>query len=473
MSSPTTGKKDAIFALSRNLAGLKYEDIPTQTAELTKMDILDSLGVAIAATSTAPGCKKVSELVKEMGGKKESTIIGYGGKVPSYMAAFVNATLVHALNYDDMHDGLGIHIACSVFPAAFATAERVGKVTGKEFITAYTLGMDIECRLARALIITGKQRDWFIYGWNIPQVLGYFGAAAAAGRLLGLDEEHLVSTFGLAYSQVAGSRQTNISPGSDKAMYPSFPAKAGVLSALMAQKGIAGPKDCLEGKAGLYNLYFRGEYNPALLTGGLGKSFEAVGFYPFPGCAYTQLFVEVTQQMVNEHNIRPHDVEAITVSVGDKTQALCEPLEIRRNPRIMSEAQYSMPFAVATVITKGKPSIKYFAGDGIRDPEILRISNKVNYQPDPECDLQYGTGVCTAKVEIILRDGRVLHSEQKGFRYGHPQRPISKDEIAEKFRDCASYSSRALPNERIEEIIQMVSKLEEVDDAAEIIRLVS
>jgi 2-methylcitrate dehydratase PrpD len=97
----------------------------------------------------------------------------------------------------------------------------------------------------------------------------------------------------------------------------------------------------------------------------------------------------------------------------------------------------------------------------------------VNYRPDPECDLQYGTGVCTAKIEILLRDGRLLHLEQKGFRQGHPERPMSKDEIAEKFRDCASYSSRALSDEQIEEIIQMVSKLEEVDDAAEIIRLVS
>jgi len=473
MSSSAIEKKDAIFALAESVVNVKYEHIPTEAAGLTKMDILDTLGVSIAASGVAPECKRVTELVKEMAGKEESTIIGYGGKVPSYMASFANAMLAHSLNYDDLHDAFGLHIGCMVLPAALAMAERVGKVSGEEFITAYTLSVDLECRLARALVLRQTPRDWGLYGWLLPQLFGYFGATAAAGRLLGLNVDQLVSAFGLAYSQAAGNKQPFISTGSDKGIYPSYPAKAGVLSTLIAQKGIAGPKDSLEGKAGLYKVYFQGEYDSASLTTDLGKSFEGVGFYRFPCCSLNHPSIEVTLRMVDEHKFRAQDVEAITVFVGGKVQDLCEPLEIRRNPRIMTEAQLSLPFTIATAIAKGKPRIEHFTTDGIKDPEILRLSNKVSCQSDPECYLQFGTGAHPAKVEIKLRDGHVLHSEQKGFRSGHPKRPISKAELIEKFRDCVSYSVRPLPKDSAEEVIKMVDKLEKVDDVSEIIELVS
>ncbi len=177
--------------------------------------------------------------------------------------------------------------------------------------------------------------------------------------------------------------------------------------------------------------------------------------------------------MVKEHKIRPDDVEAITVSAGPKFQGLCEPLEIRRNPRLMSEAQYSLPFTLAVAIAKGKPQIKNFTEEGIKDPEVLRISNKIGYKPDPECDLQWGTGITAEKMEIKLKDGRVLRSEQKGFRYGHPKRPVSKEELIEKFRECAAYSLKPLTKDNVEKVIQMVSNLEKMDDVCQIIRLVS
>ncbi|MFC2001529.1 MmgE/PrpD family protein [Chloroflexota bacterium] len=473
MSISAIENNKAILALAAYVANVRYEQIPLQAAEVTKMDILDSLGVAMAASSTAPVCEKIAELAKEMGGKEESTIIGFGGKVPSYMAAFVNGALVHVLNYDDFCDPLIAHFGCSIFPAALATAERVGKVSGKEFITAYTASVDLQARLTRAIIAGAAPRDWYVYGWLTPQLFGYFGATAVAGRLLGLDKDQLLSAFGLAYSQAAGNKQPLIGGGADKGIYSSYPAKSGVLSALMAQKGIIGPADSLEGAAGLYNVYFQGEYDPTALTRDLGKSFEGAGFYQFPCCGSTHLYLEVTSQMVAEHNIKPEDVEAITVSVGPKIRALCEPLEIRRNPRMLAESQYSLPFIVATAIAKGKPRIENFINEGMKDPEVLSISNKVSYIPDPECDFQWGTGVTAAKIEIKLKDGRVLRSEKKGLRHGHPQRPISNEVLIEKFRECASYSVRPMPEENVEEIINMVGHLEEVDDVSQIVRLIS
>lgn len=474
MVNSLTEKKDAIFALAKNVASVKYEDIPIQAVEIAKMDILDTLGVTIAASGTTPFCKKVVELVKDMGGKEESTIIGYGGKVPSHMAAFANAALAHSLNYGDFHDALAIHIGCSVFPAAIATAERVGKVSGKEFITAYALSMDMESRLARALASKEAPHDWWLdAGWLLPQIFGYFGAAAVAGRLLGLNEEQLINTIGLVYSQVSGTKELLFGGDADKGIYASYPAGAGVISALMAQKGIAGAKSSLEGEAGLYNVYFQGEYDPAPLTSNLGKSFEGVGFHLSPCCSMTHLYIELTLRMVDEHNIRPQDIEAITVFVGEKNQNLCEPLQLKRNPGRMADAQLSLPFVVATAIAKGKPRIEHFTSEGIKDPAVISLSSRVSGQPDKECYLEYGTGLQRAKVEVKLVDGRVLHSEQEGFRYGHPQRPISKEELIGKFKDCASYSVHPLTKDSVESVLQLVDNLEEIEDVSQIIRLVS
>jgi len=468
-------KEDAVFDLADYVVRLIYEDLPSEVVEVTKTDILDTLGVAMAASTTTPSCREMAELVKEMGGKEESTVIAYGGRVPSYMAAFVNAALAHSLNYDDLYDAYDVHPGCILLPSALAVAERIGKVSGKEFITAYTLGIDVMGRLGRAAFPPVLLREWTLYGWFPPQIFGYFGATAVAGRLLGLNEGKMVSAFGLAYCQTAGNLELVYGGGADKGVYPSYPAQAGVLSALMAQRGVAGPRNSLEGRAGLFKVYFQGEYDSASLTADLGKSFEGVnlGFYAFPCCGLAHAYISTTLRMVDEHDVQPQDVEAITVFVGPKGQNLCEPLQIRRNPRNMTEAQFSLPFTIATAIAKGKPRINHFTSDGIKDPEILQLSNKVTWQSDPECDRQYGTGLQKARVEIKLRGGKVVSCEQKGFRYGNPRNPISKGELVEKFRDCTSYSVKPLPKDSVEKVIEMVDKLEEVGDVSQIIRLVS
>jgi 2-methylcitrate dehydratase PrpD len=474
--SSVAEKMDAAFTFAKHIARVRYEDIPSKAIESTKIAILTHLGIAVAASTTVPVCKQMMELAKEMGGKEESTIIAYGGKVPCYMAAFVNAALAHGLNFGDHSDEYSLHTGIAVFPAAFAVAERVGKVNGREFISAFTLGTDIMIRLARAIHMKNS-RSWTAYGWWPGQVLEYFPAAAVAGRLLKLKEEQIVKALGLAYAQTAGTIDSLSGIGADKALYPSYPALAGVLSALMAQRGISGPRDSLEGKAGLFNLYFQGEYDSASLTRDLGEKFEgaSVGFSAYPCSASTHAYIEIALQMVDEYRIRSEDVEAVTLFIGPKEESLgnCEPLQVRRNPTKISEAQMSLPFAVATTLAKGKPCLKHFVGEGFRDPEILRLSNKVSYQVHPEYGHRFDTARFRPAIEVKLTDGRVLRSDREVFRYGNPKNPIGKEEHLEKFRDCASYSVKPLSNERVEEVIKMLINLEEVDDVSQIIRLVS
>ncbi len=475
--SPETGKKDATYAFARYVATTQYENIPPEAIEATKTIISTTLGTAIGASTTVPVCQQMMKLARETAGREESTIIAYGGKVSCYMAAFVNSALAHGLNFEDGSDKYHVHTGIAVVPPAFAVAEKVGKVSGKELITACTLGVDIMVRLSRA-IHTKTSRNWQIYGWAPEQIFGYIPAAAVAGRLLGLNEDELVRAFGLAYSQTAGVMEEISGIGADKAIYCSYSGMAGVLAALMAQMGICGPRDSLEGKNGLYHVYFQGEYDAASLTRDLGRSFEGVGlsFYPYPCSAGLHSYIEAALLMVQEHHIRPQDIAAVTLLVGDiekKATGYCDPLEVKRNPPALSDAQMSLPFAVATAFAKGKPRLQHFVGEGFKDPTILRLSNKVTCEYDARYGWDNETGMMQPGIEVKLTDGRVLRSERKVFRYGSPRHPMSRADHIAKFKDCAAYSIKPLSQDKLDSVIAMLTGLEDVNDVRQIIWSVS
>ena len=466
---------DASLAFARALRSVRYEDLPGDALAAAKANILDGIGVALAATSTTPACREMSEIALELGGKAEASIIGYGGKVPAHMAAWVNAALVHSLNYNDLFDAWWSHPGGTLLPVGLASAERSGKVSGREFLTAYVLALDMMARLGRAVFPSTPSRDWASYGWLPPQIFGYFGGAALAGRLAGLNEKQQVSAFGLAYAQAAGTMEPLFGVGADKGLYQSFPAQQSILAVLMAAKGIAGAPRSLEGKAGLFQLFFRGEYDPAALTEGLGTRFLSgeLGAYAYPCCGYTQVYVAETLKLVRENGVRPEDVESVTLSVGPRALNLCEPREVRCTPGNMTEAQMSIPYTVATAIAKGKPKIDHFTREGLRDPAILAMAAKVRWRTDPACDKTYGTAEIQAGVEISLRGGKSVQFRHNGFRYGHPRNPIPRADQVEKFRDCMTYSVKPMPAATVDGLIDAVDRLEQLDDVAQIVRMIA
>ena len=194
---------------------MAYEDIPREAIEATKKAILDALGVIAGASGTVPGCKELAELVSEAGGKAESSIIGFGGKVPAWMAALANGGMGHGLEYDDIHTLVVVHPSACVVPAAFAAAQRVGGVSGRDFLTAVTAGIDITSRLGLAI-------DWK-EDWHLSCVFGAFGCAAAAGKIMGLSREQLINAFGIALCQAGCTMQLNVGVGSNlRGAYPEI-----------------------------------------------------------------------------------------------------------------------------------------------------------------------------------------------------------------------------------------------------------
>jgi 2-methylcitrate dehydratase PrpD len=441
-------------------ARLAYEDIPPSVVKATKMHILDLLGVAVAG-SAFPDNNKFVALMRELGGMAESTIVASGIKVSPVDAALINATMANSGEFDNVFDEAPCHPACTVVPASFAIAEKVRGVNGREFITAVSAGMDIVCRMTLATKGPSVKN-----GWGLTSINGYFGSAASAAKILNLDEAQITNAFGIAYGQAGGNIQNIMDGVLSKSMQPGFASRGGVLSSLMAQKGIAASKNSLEGQFGLYNLYFGGNYDTGPLNDNLGKTFEIsnLSFKPYACCRLNHIPLDATLSLIEEHDIRHQDVTSVTVSVNeDAFHLLCSPIDKKRNPLTLVEAQYSLPFNMALAIIKKRHTAKDL-WNSMNDPDIFEMANRISATKMRDTKTR---GVQPAEVEIKTKDGKA-YSMRVDHASGSPQHPI---DLVAKFKDCASLSVTPISEINIEKSIEYISKLEELDDVSEIIRL--
>lgn len=273
----TAEHEDATFAFARLITTHKYEDIPSDAIEATKMDILDTLATTLAGSSYG-GTRELVELITDWGGKAESSIFIHGGRVPAPAAALVNGHMAHARDYDDIYHTARIHVGAVNVPTAFAMAEKMGVVDGRELMAAICMGVEIELRIGQAALLWTQ--------FHPTATFGYFGSCATAGRLMGLDEEQMINAFGIAYAQAAGNKQCMHDGSLTKKLQPGLAARGGILAVHLAQKGYTGTRNNLEGKAGFFNLYHGGKYDPEPLTKDLGLHFDIgrLGYKPYP-CA--------------------------------------------------------------------------------------------------------------------------------------------------------------------------------------------
>jgi len=454
----------AINDLVKHLVGTRYEDIPAPAVAAAKKEVLDSLATALGGSSRA-GVRELVDVVKEWGGTPQSTVIAYGLKCPAPNAAQVNGTMIHALDYDDGHQEALVHIGCVTVSTAFAVAERTGKVSGKQLVTAIALGGDFVARLGLASTPGGSA---MASGWHPTTLFGFLEAAAIAGRLMGFDEEKMINALGLAYHQCGGAG-TGVDDGAlAKRMGPGLAAKGGITAALMAERGITGERDPLEGRTGLYRTYMREDYDPRILTADLGKRFEGVniGDKPYPCCGLTHACIDAALALLDKYKITVAQIKDITVYGGKPVYGLSQPPEVKKNPRTIIDAQFSVPYVVATALVKGKVTVDDFTEEAIKRPEILKVAQVINARLEPEMDRH---GVGPGGVTLTMRDG-TQYTEKVEHCLGSVERPMAFEDVVRKFRDCAPSSIKPLPKGEVEKVIEMVGNLEKLDDATEIIR---
>jgi 2-methylcitrate dehydratase PrpD len=447
--------------MARYIANTDYDHIPAGVVKTAKNCFLDALAVMLAASTLGEGCKEFVHLAVASGGKEESTILGFEQKVPAAMAAFANGSMAHALDFEDAHDRAFVHPNAAAIPAALAAAEAIGDVSGRDFLTAIILGSDLVCRLGLAL-----KEDLLKYGWYMPPILGAFGATAAVCKLLKLSEEQILDAFSLTLCQATCSGELIHSPQSVvRSIRDAFSAKAGVLSALLARDGIVGFKQPFEGKAGFFNLYARGNYIPHMLTDSLGKVFESanISFKPWPSCRGTHSYLDAALQIVDEHDLKPGDVDEIRVVVSPLNRMLCEPLETKQNPLTAIDAKFSIPFVIATAIVYRRVALEHFSSQALQEPNVIKVAGKVTYEVEDTLNSKFDL---QSQLEIYTKNA--VLSKRVRFPYGHPDNPMSQEALTAKFMDCAGYSMKKFSSEKLKNLVELINNLDEVENITRI-----
>ncbi len=460
---------DAIVPLVQNLMKVRYEDIPPQVLAVTKKSIMDTFAAMLAGTS-AQGCPEVVAQALEWGGKEESTVFHHKKKVPAFLAALANGMMARAVDFDDVFEPGTMHASASIVPAAMAAAEMIGGLSGKEFLAAITLGIDMICRMGRTHKIPSG-----LSGMNVTYQYACFGCAGVVGRILGLDEERMIHAMGLAYSQTAGNSQ-NILEGTLATRFAQgLAAQAGVYAAVFARRGITAAREVLEGKFGYYPVYQRGEYDVRSLLEGLGEKFEGlnVTLKKYPCCMHSHAAIDALLDISGEQGLNCDDVDRVTVKINQQGfNFVCLPLEKTRIPRSIPEAQFSLPYAVATALAKRKVFLDDFTEEQIGNLNVLQIAQRIDCLVDPELDKKYPASVTPANVEVRTKKGSVF-SRRVVERRGSPTNPLTMEEIEEKFRQCARFARNPMPEHRIGEILHFLREIENQDEVTRILPLFS
>ena len=397
---------------------LKYEDLPAEVVDKAKLIIRDGLGNQIAASAISEPARHVVELIRDWGGKPESSVVGYGFKVPAPLAALCNGMMGHGVELDDAH-GSGLIKAGSVMvPTLMALAEANNK-SGQEVITALVAGYEVAIRIAKAINPGHRQR-----GFHTTGTVSALGAAAAGAKLLGCDTGGIASAIGLAAMQSAGIQSYLDDPCMAKPFSPGKSAFNGTMAATMVSRGFTGPKKALECNEGFFNAYCE-EIRVSDLLDGLGKNFVImeVGFKPHAACRYAHGPIDIAQDFYQE-GVRLEDIEQINVQ-------MCE-LSIRQaskpTPPNLNAAMGSTQFGVALALSTGRNGLREY-WDGFKNPEIHQASAK---RTTLICEPAYGMTGRQAAVELRLKDGRVLRREQQEPK-GEPNNPLTQQELADKF----------------------------------------
>lgn len=447
--------------LVRHLSDISFNNLPATAIDDCKKLIIDTIGVCLPGTK-APGIGEIIKLIREWGNQTGSSVLFHHFRAAPPLAALANGAMMHACDFDDTLDESALHTFVTVLPSALATVESVGKVTGKEFISALVLGVDIISRIS-----LGINRP---LSWIRTSTCGSFGAAATASKLLQLNPEQISNALGIVYSQTAGNAQGLIESRLVKRLQPGFAAQAGVSSAFLALHGITGSQAFLEGDYGYYHLYERGDYNPEPVIEDLGKRFYVsdLSIKPYPCCRMTHSSIDGALESREKMAGDLEQIEQIIVSVSSMVaQMVGKPFVIGDNPQV--DAQFSIPYTVSVALYNGDVFLKDFIEENIENKKITDLAKKVKIIVDPDLpdkDLNY------SNIVVHLQNGHLIETTIK-IPLGNPAKPMSLEQCQEKFRKCLKESKVDFSESRIEKLFSMINNLEALEDMREFISLLN
>lgn len=441
--------------IAAHIVNARYDDLSSRTVQMTKCSLLDALGVMLGASGIGEGCDAFAQLAMETHAKPEATILGYNARTSAAFAALANGAMAHALDFEDAYDSAPVHPNAQTIPAALAVAETLGNVESREFITALAIGCDLVCRLGVSL-----KTNLDDYGWYPPPILGSLGATATVARLLKLSERETLDALSLTLCQTSCSAEIKHNPESViRSVRDSFASHASVIACQLAMKGVRGFDAPFEGKAGFFNNFARGLYDPHVLLQDLGHRFagEDISFKPWPACRGTHAYIEAALELRRRHGI---EADAIVSGemLGHRVQTmLYEPQASKRQPQTAIDAKFSLPYTVARALCDGEITLGTFSAQALKDASVLTLANRLVFSVSN--DVNANDNATRGTLILTLNDGK-RHSLHIENPLGHSSHPMTEVDLVSKFTQCSRLARVPIDDDQRETLIQSILHLE-------------
>jgi 2-methylcitrate dehydratase PrpD len=435
---------------------LQFEQIPQEVIEHAKLCLLDSVGCAFYGANSQEA-RIVVEVVRDWSTKPESSIWVHGLKTACANAALANSTMVNSFTLDDSHRGANIKCSAVLVPAALSVAERIGSIDGKSLLTALVAGYEVSIHVGMSMCPNLQLR-----GYHPVGSVGGFGAAAAAGKLLGLNTDQMVHAFGIVGTQ-GGGLMAGQFDSMVKRMHGGKAAQNGVFSAFLAAQGFKGIANILEAEYGGFCKTLSDECDMELITKGLGTDFETLNIYFRRYCCSgaTLAAVDAILELIQEVPIEVENVKEIVVRASEVT--------VKHNgwpysPVNAITAQSNMAYGVAVGLLEGDAFVDQFTETKLSDPKILELTRKVRVVTDEEITRRGQKGKHNVKIEVHLKDGQSL------IRSIDKARSVKSDEVMDKFKILAE---KVVDQSKMKKIAESIMELEDLPDIGLLVRSIS
>ena len=456
------GTTDALTAFITNA---ELRGMPADVAEQAKRCLVDGFGVVLAG-STVKGSAIVRDYVRTVSGRKEATAVGAGGFMTSAaQAALINAASGHAMDYDDTQlsttpdrtFGLLTHPTVPALAASLAVAERQ-RASGAAFLEAFLVGFEVECKIAEAI-----DPEHYTRGFHSTGTIGTFGAAAAAATLMKMPAGEVRHMLTIASSMSSGLR---VNFGSmTKPLHAARAAENGIVAAELASRGFTGGDEGLDGRWGFFEV-FGGGVDLDRLIPVLGRPYAIVNpgssFKPYPCGSLSHPTMDAMLKAVTEHDVKPEEIRAVRVKAGSN---VLEPLRYKIATNEL-EAKFCLPFLMSSLIIRRKAGVREFTDEFVASGPVQQMMPRVTNIFDPQIEAQ-GFDKIRSVIEIDLNDGRTLVQASDDRYRGGPDRPFTRQELREKFTDCAQLTLDASRRARA---LGQIEDVERIKDVSELVR---
>ena len=457
MNGHASVMSDPAGILANFAAKLQFDDIPADVIDLLKQRVLDTLACALGGATEAP-ISTLREYALSMGGAPQSSIWVFGDRVPAPMAAFVNGPMARALDLGDCHPE-GQHMSEYILPTMFAISQSRGPISGKEFLTAYCAGGEVQARIGNACFgLSGISSYGRISNYT------QWGAIVAGARLLGCDTDQLWSAMGIGYSTLGSGDFQCVAEGNHMMRVKhGFTSADAVHAAELAYRGITGTRNIFLGPRGFLETHFHKKNDPAALTLGLGTIWEwpqsmTKGY----ACCYgAHASMTGLEQLMRQHDFAYQDIASIRCGLHPTPYGLVADNPVRKwNPQTAIDAQFSLPYCVASIAVHGRLLSNELSDAALANAAVRTLMPKISAHLLPSDVPTFSGSVEVTTVQGERFSVEVLHP------YGSPGNPLGWEGEISKLHACAALTPRPMPMDQVDKVGQLCRHLDELDDVS-------